>query len=356
MTAMASSSLRLKPALAAFDRYGRTAVVAILLLLLAWRLAALTWLMIPKGANNNEPLPAATVSARPVTPFDPNLLASQNLFGTAAAAPTGGDVVAPTTDLPLTLRGVYAENGGQRASAIIEANGEQSMVFLGEAMPGGANATLKQVHNDRVVLDRSGRLETLKLVESVPGGESTISLVPYKPDGASTTGPGAQSDAPTSEPVMDRRADAKSQQALRQVRDQLAKNPMALMKMMSAQPAQENGKLIGYRVGPGADPSLFGQSGLQRNDIITAINGVPLSDPSQMMNLQKQLSQAQELNIVVRRGGEQLSLLLGTGEGQKSEPAPEPAAEPMPEQPAYDDGSVPPPPPPEEFNPPGNFQ
>ncbi len=90
-------------------------------------------------------------------------ISSFKLFGDASA-PAKKPVIIneklPETTLKLTLTGVLAGKDNILASALIEGPDRQTRRYLiDEEVPGGA--TLKQVYPDRVVLDRSGRLENL---------------------------------------------------------------------------------------------------------------------------------------------------------------------------------------------------
>lgn len=310
-------NLRLPPALLGARRYLRPALLALLVIYIAWRLSVLTWLLVPHASTAPVASQPKLEHRAPASAVNVDAIALLHLFGKyEEAAPE--QVAAPTTDLALTLRGVYADDDTARANAIIEANGQQGVYFVGERLPGGANASLKQVLPDRVIIDRGGRLETLYLVQD--GDASTITLVPA---GAETESSGQ---------VIDRRRDVGLQKTLMDVRGKLASNPLSLMKLIAAQPVKENGQTIGYRVSPGADPALFNRAGLRRNDIITAINGVPLSDPSQLPALMQQVQTAANLNVVVRRGHDQLSLLLGTGaEPPKAEDFPRDQPPPVPD-------------------------
>lgn len=329
MSLLATPSLRLPPTvLAGANRYARPAVLVLLTVFIAWRLATLTWLFVPGAqAPATAPLPAPTAGsgAGKSTAVNTSALAELHLFGHAEQV-VDKPIVAPTTDLALTLRGVWAfPEGDKRASAIIEASGEQNVYFVGERLPGGANASLKQVLPDRVILDRGGRLETLYLVQD--GDASSISLVP-------------ESAGPAPKNAVDKTGDKALQRSLRDMREKLRSNPLSLMKLISAQPAKdESGQIIGFRVSPGADPALFGRAGLQKNDIITAVNGVSLADPTQLPMLMEQVKNAENLNIRVRRGNDEVALLLSLGgDSQAKRPmAPPSLPRPMPntQQPNY---------------------
>lgn len=95
-------------------------------------------------------------------------LESLALFGSAS----GEDAPAqentenlPETNLRLLLRGVLAADGEFPGSALIEDDSGSTEAYLvGEALPG--NATLRSVHPNRVIIQRSGALENLYFPDS----------------------------------------------------------------------------------------------------------------------------------------------------------------------------------------------
>ena len=102
-------------------------------------------------------------------------ISSFKLFGDAQA-PIKKEIIEteklPETTLKLRLTGVLAGKDNVQASALIEGPDRQTRNYrVDEQVPGGA--TLKQVYADRVVLERSGRLENLIFEETRPIGIQT---------------------------------------------------------------------------------------------------------------------------------------------------------------------------------------
>jgi general secretion pathway protein C len=95
-------------------------------------------------------------------------IASFKLFGDATqkviAKPKPVEKNLPKTNLRLTLTGVMTSPVASQASALIQGPDKETISYkVNDALPGGAK--LKQVHSDRVVIERSGRLENLVFVE-----------------------------------------------------------------------------------------------------------------------------------------------------------------------------------------------
>jgi general secretion pathway protein C len=66
----------------------------------------------------------------------------------------------------------------------------------------------------------------------------------------------------------------------------------------------ENGALKGFRLFPGQQQELFGETGLRRGDIVTRINGLPLDDPGRGQDLLNQLASASRFQIEILRRGQ----------------------------------------------------
>lgn len=275
----------------------------LLLLALLWLLATLaraSWRVYDALTWTPPPPPASAAAFEAPVQVDIDALVSAELFGSAEiAVPEQTVADAPDSTASLKLLGVYAAENEQKASAIVEeTTGAQSVVFVGEALPGGYGS-LKQVFADRIIIDRGGRLETLRM-EDLTGQLGDLS-------------------GPKEEPVgkaeirsIDKRRDAQVAQSLNDVRSKLQTDPASLRDVLSIEPSYDkgSGQLLGYRLGPGKDRKLFGRVGLQRNDLVTAINGVALDDPTRAMALLNDLNSAKELTLTLQRGGQQIDLQL----------------------------------------------
>lgn len=120
--------------------------------------------------QNQQAVQDSSVNSQPLTEKRniPTLsLASLDFFGTAqadGAATEENTEDLPETNLRIFLRGVLAADGDFPGSALIEDDKRNTDVFLvGDELPG--NAKLRSVHANRVILDRSGKLENLYFPE-----------------------------------------------------------------------------------------------------------------------------------------------------------------------------------------------
>lgn len=151
-------------------------VSVILIIACSYTLSQITWSLIP-GDDEQAAAPArpGAKTRQPVKNY--SSISDAHLFGifqqdTAPAAKTD----APETRLNLVLKGVLASTPMEYGNAIISMgkNGKEDTYGVGDKV---SSATVKEIHADRVILERSGRLETLRmpkdfndnLIKSAPG-------------------------------------------------------------------------------------------------------------------------------------------------------------------------------------------
>lgn len=270
-------------------------VISIILLIIAsYTLAEITWQIL-------APAPAI-VKSQPATnnqlqkqqdnqQFQQALIQLNNahLFG-IANAPISKQAAkdAPETTLNLVLRGILAAQPMSMASAIIASgkNGKEMIYGVGDSVPG--NATIEEIYPSRVVLMRNGRLETLKLPEKSVGIT--------EPAGNTSNSNQLNMNQP-------------QERILGDIRRTLMKNPTSFPEYAIPVPVSKNGKLQGYRLRPQKKgQELFKQFGLQRNDIVTQVNGVALNNPVQAMGALRKLTNATNINLTVIRNGAEIPL------------------------------------------------
>lgn len=266
----------------------------LLLLLLAYLLAALVWALVPTPDSARWHAPTVEPSKSPdANRFNPKAVLDAELFGTyhAPATPSVSALAsAPETQLNLQLLGILANRTvPQDSRALINggSGGEKPFSIGDDISPG---VSLKAIFPDRVVLSRKGSLETLRLNRDQAGS-------------------GGNNNVPI---AVDRGAAGNQSAKLSQIRNQLLANPTQAGNFIRVQPVQApggNGQL-GYRIYPGPNGAAFKASGLHPGDLVTAVNGVPLSNPAQTLQLLSQLSQAQSVSLSIQRGSQSQTVNL----------------------------------------------
>lgn len=272
----------------------------------AWILAAalglkaaeLVWQLIPAQLQTTPPPPPASIEPVPSqanSTLNISALTSAHLFGEYSAdtpepQPVALNLDAPETNLRLTLRGIVAMEDSERSRALIEtSSGDLNPFAIGSTVISGA--VLHAIYADRVLLRRGGRLETLRLEKDAPS--STQGRAGYAQNANRASASGAAR-------VLDSGTAAK----LSNIRTELLNDPTKASQYLRVQPARRNGAMRGYRIYPGRKRELFREAGLRPGDIVTAINGVTLDDPSRSLQLLGDLSSAQLINLQIERGGQ----------------------------------------------------
>lgn len=282
---------------------GRAVMVTnlILLLILAYTLAGLTWRLIPAPHQEAPPMRAdkeagPAAQARPAGRWN---IAQWHLFGAKPrvqkSAPASVQPARlPETKLNLVLRGVYASENPQAAGAILsEPSGKQGFYRVGARLPGGA--VLKEVHADHIILERRGRLETLRLPkEKIDGAQQR----------ARRSSSGLGRGAVTASLPADR------EPTPREFRDIVVKDPQRLTDIVQMTPYSKGGRFIGYRITPGKNKALFDSFGLRTGDIVTSINGITIDSPTNGLSVLRSLATARQVSIEVERNGVKQTLQL----------------------------------------------
>lgn len=208
------------------------------------------------------------------TTHDWKLVSDFTSFGPLGkAAPSAPSAApAPKSPLMLALAGTFIA-AGQEPYAIIEDKKKQSQeMFLLEQSVFG-QAVLKKIMEDRVEVERNGRIEVLKL-DDFGGGDSGQ-------DGISSEG----DDFVVDEAELDKG---------------LENLPM-LLTQARAVPYFKDGRSIGLRLFAIKTGSLYEKVGLKNGDILKSINGNGLGDISQAMKLFEQLKQERSITLTLER-------------------------------------------------------
>jgi hypothetical protein len=98
--------------------------------------------------------------------------------------------------------------------------------------------------------------------------------------------------------------------AFDRVRRLITEDPSLLSDIMRNQPVLMQGKLRGFRVYPGRNRQAFTRLGLRSGDLVIAINGTPLDDPSRGDEIFRTIGSASEARVTVMRNGQQQDLSL----------------------------------------------
>lgn len=205
-----------------------------------------------------EPVLPVSATASVPAAATPTPIADWHLFGVAGNAPRA-------TALAGLVRGTLARpDPAQGLVFLAMPDGGDRSVPVGEALPGGG--VLAAVYPDRLVVRHGAREETILLADEV--------------------------DPPAVPPA-----------------------PGADLAVLAAAgqvvPVREQGQVVGLRVTT-TDVAQLERLGLRRDDVITAINGVPVREADLGAARMAALLQGARPTLRLRRGGRILELTPGT--------------------------------------------
>ena len=290
------SSLDGERTLAAVNQLLPRWIALALVVAIAWQLARIIWLLMPGSFTGDEiivppsqfSMPAAQLSGQ----VDVQSIASAHIFGEANV---GVVVEAPRqtyenlaeTRLSLLLKGTMPNTDQQSSIAIIADNrNEEKVYFIGDTVTAGA--TLHAVYADRVVLNRSGTLEVLKLPK----------------DFTKATGQVRRNATTVSRTAANPRS----------IQNVVTRNVTKLADVIRPTPYYVSGQMQGYRVYPGRDRKQFAALGLRPGDLIKDIDGAALTNPQQATQIFQSLGNAEQVSVTVERNGQPQVLVLKTSQ------------------------------------------
>ncbi len=272
------------------------ALTLILLSVSAWMLGKMVWMVQDTPAVSSQWSPSVG-NSKPVNNqgLDISGLQKGILFGEYSESKP--EVVvqqvvdAPKTRLNLTLVGVVASNNAEKNLAVIANRGSQATYGINEVID-GTRVKLKAVQPDRVIIDNSGRDETLMLQGIDYAKRSPMAARP-QPRRAERTN-----------------SNEVNEEQLAEIQQTILKNPQDIFQYVRLSQVKEDDTILGYRVSPGKNSALFESVGLENGDIATEFNGFDLTSPDVMNELAVAVSEMTEINLSVLRDGQQHDIYI----------------------------------------------
>ena len=249
-------------------------ITALLGLYVLWQAGSLVWKL--WLLDNGSPQAAALVppSPRNTEPESLQDILRYPLIRSASNATTGGSdsVDQPRTSLNLKLVGLMYSADQDQARAIIESEQDGARSYSTHDRVAD-KVEIHSIEPDRVILLHAGRQEALMLdPEDEPSGN--------------------QSDT-ESQPVEDPGG----------TRASTPRKTADVMRDFSATPVMEDGKLVGFRLEALRNPEIMNEWGIDPDDVITAVNGMPLNSQGRIMVLYDKLKKQKEFELTLINGG-----------------------------------------------------
>jgi general secretion pathway protein C len=254
-------------------------------------------LSLPPQVHLSQPPPPIAREPRRPASYYANIN-TRDIFNSTKPEPEKPPEPPKPTELKLKLWGT-AVHTDHSSYCIIEdlTTHKQDLYRINDVVT--ANAVVKDVEWDRVILNRDGQEEILELA-SGPGG-------PPRPVGPLASARG-QPTNPHIQQIGDGQYDIDRSEV-----DAALDNMNQLFTQIRAVPHFEGGKSTGFRLFAIRQNSIFDNIGLRNGDIIQSINGTEINDPSRALTLLQDLRNARQLNVTILRNREPLTLQYNIG-------------------------------------------
>jgi general secretion pathway protein C len=217
------------------------------------------------------------------------------------------------------LLGTIVSSDASRSLAVIEDGGAQRVVRTGGELAG---ATVVEIRSDAVLLRRGARVETLSLAEESRPSAGAPPNVPASPARRDLDDSPPSADADPHAGGRGRPAprsswrSARSAGAARSAADlprapseaEIARSNDELMANLATQarfaPVMDNdGKLRGVAVMNVVSDGMLERLGLRSDDVVTAIQGVPIDSTGRAMSVARGLDLSHPVKLDVERRG-----------------------------------------------------
>jgi general secretion pathway protein C len=263
------------------------------------------------------PEPTATLNQKAIdTIVNRNIFSSEGKAQDGAGAKVDGQlpgekqVTIVKSDLPISLTGTIYGGDPLSGIALVENTTKKTInsFMVGDSLL--KDVTLKEIHKQKIIIDNNGRTEFVELVQE----KLSRSRRQKKQAVASTSdsvAPIATEPPPPSfkEEGFERKdRDMTMSQSYRS--KLLTADFTKVLQDAKASPNMVDGELKGFVMTRIRKDSIYEKAGLQNDDIVTEVNGVPLTDTAQSIRLLQSLRGESEIEIRIVRGGSPLKFNL----------------------------------------------
>lgn len=264
------------------------AVVVVMLGRVTWMLVEPSSLLPAADARRFEPGADASAAVQ-VRGYED--VATLSVFGSAAMTANRA-VNAPDTSLSWVLKGVLADPDPQRSGAILAPQGQPEKYYrVGAQLPGSVR--LDQVLADRVILARDGKLETLRL-QRRPLSSGSV----------------APSRRTANLPQVDTSMTLAPDGGVARIdREAWMNDPQRFLEVVSASPVMVDGAMYGLEISPARNAREFEAAGLQAGDVVTAVEGTPVSEINDYRDILQELT-GDSVSLALERNGEPMTITI----------------------------------------------
>ena len=234
----------------------------------------------PPMPASEKIVPAYSASAKTAPTYDLASIQSANLFG-SETLDTETAVALEKSSLNIHVNGILLSEDSNRSMAFLRLNGEGGVYQKGDAINNDSNILLESVMDTQVVIRYRGQLQA----------------VAYERREVSVSGLKTASPSPRVERLS-------SGAGLKEVRKSLKSNPSLISQYVTVIPYRQNGQIVGFRVQPGKNHSLFSELGLKPDDVLLSVNDLSLLVGENLPKLSTILTSAKSIDLEIERDGE----------------------------------------------------
>ncbi|MGC2762941.1 MAG: PDZ domain-containing protein, partial [Candidatus Binatus sp.] len=228
-------------------------------------------------------------------------------------------------DLHLKLIGTSLQTKSKPYAIVEDQNNTESLYQVGEDIPDAGK--LVAVETNRAFIDRGGHRVVIEIpVSDIPEAPASAlsgatklprirgfpTGVRHRLRGVGRPGAGDDNDNSTgnnSKIQLKKLGPGKFEVSRAEVAQTL-EDPAQFFSQMRALPHFVNGKTDGFSISQVAPGSVFDQLGMQNGDLITSIDGKPVTNPMQAMGLMQAMKTQSALDLTINRGGAPTSVHL----------------------------------------------
>ncbi len=293
-------------------RVVRFLLVAFSIIAIAFVCARFFWLILA-GIHGGVAMPSlspAQLGRNNISAIDVSMLSRVTPFKTVQGEENIDLILedhpdAPETELDITLNGVRADGQGSGVAFISTGKDIQKRYFVGDAVSGLQDVTVKSIYLDGVLLSRAGRVERLSNFHDENIGIKSLavenkSVVRSTPDRAEILKTNSDEQTETSLPIVVDTQFIDASMARSDIEN--------LMNWARFEPVVFDG-VNGVSVSP-LNSQIFSQSGLQARDIVKAIDDFSLDETTDYEALLDSLGKSSQVVIHIIRNGQPVRLTI----------------------------------------------
>ena len=237
-----------------------------------------------------------------ITPF---MISSEQPIVTNEVAPD-----APETSLDIVVYGVISSENGT-GSVILSVFGQHQVLYkIGDVIDGTQGAVIHSITSDGAVIERQGQFERISFNRDYDERIITIEPESYIPEPSpnyviTTQLPSSENAVPNTppQPTKSTRPRNNSSETTASLTS-ASLSRLEIFELASSvrldSSTRTNGR--GLAVYPTRNIRLFDQSGLQAGDVILQIDGIAISQDSDILSLISQFENKTSVTLLIARG------------------------------------------------------